>query len=220
VYAGLAMKKTFFRSCALLACALCGLTARGDMILITGTVTQDLADSGETAIDNPALNQINDGDSFTVALGFAGSASDSGLTGTSSVLFTDNTASVSENGFISGVMDVSLDSGEDQLSVLACLLDPVSCTQGNQLDLNFQIAAAGFNQSGVTAQFIPGLTPALDLLEDGGNTEIQGSITGYSYIASTSAVPEPSTLPFAGEAMAWLILLARVRNNRFKGGKR
>ena len=214
------MKNKLFRTFALLACVLCGLTARADMILITGTVTQDLADSGETAIENPALDQINDGDAFTVRLDFAGSANDAGLTDTSSVLFTDTTASVSENGFISGVMDVSLASGEDQFSVLACLLDPVSCTEGNQLDLNFQILATAFNQSGVAAQFIPGLTPALDLLEDGGNTEIQGSISGYSYVATTTAAPEPSSLMFVGGAIACLSLLKRGRHNRFKGGRK
>lgn len=109
-----------------------------------------------------------------------------------------------ESGFISGSVTIAQSGAVDQFSVLGCLIDAATCVLGNELDLNFQIPAAQLNQAGVTAQAIPGLLP-LDLLEDGGNTDIQGSVTGDSY----AAVPEPSTFGLFGIAIGGYMLIRR-----------
>jgi hypothetical protein len=184
---------------------------------VTGVVTQDLADAGATAVANPSLDNVADGDPFTVTLTFSGDITAPGGPFTlTSMLFSDSTAGASEGAFISGSMTITDVTGMDQFSVLGCLVDPVSCSQGNELDLNFQIPSAGLNQTGVSAQFIPALLP-LDLLEDGGNTEIQGSLSGYSY-ASTAQVPEPSTVLLFAASLAGLLAPRRFYKKLF-GGK-
>jgi PEP-CTERM motif len=156
------------------------------------------------------LNNVLDGDPFTVTLNFSADITAAGGPFTlTSLLFSDPTAGASEGAFISGSMTITQVSGMDQFSVLGCLVDPVSCLQGNELDLNFQIPSAGLNQTGVSAQFIPALLP-LDLLEDGGNTEIQGSLSGYSY-ASTALVPEPSTMLLFAASLAGLLVSRRSK---------
>lgn len=190
---------------AVLCAAGCLATwARADTIYLDGAVTQDLNDSGETAVNNPSLNNILDGDLFTITLTFNGAATVPGSINLVSVLFEDNSQPASEGGFISGTMVIAADSGNDDFEVLGCLLDPVSCTQGNELDLNFQIPAAGLNEFGVTPQIIPGLTPPVDLLEDYGSTEIQGSVTSYSYVPDAAA-PEPASLVLLGSALLALM---------------
>ena len=191
--------------------------AYGGSITVTGVVTQDLADAGATAVANPGLNNVFDGDPFTVTLNFSGDITAPGGPFTlTSVLFNDPTAGASEGAFISGSMTITEVTGMDQFSVLGCLVDPVSCFQGNELDLNFQIPSAGLNQTGVSAQFIPALLP-LDLLEDGGDTEIQGSLSGYSY-ASTAQVPEPSTTLLFAVSLAGLLAPRRFYK-KLLGGK-
>ena len=186
--------------------------AFADTITINGLVTQDLADSGATAVANPGLNAIQDGDPFTVALTFAGSIATHGTYALSSILFNDASAGASEGAFISGSMTITDTAGMDQFSVLGCLVDPSTCLQGNELDLNFEISDTQLNQTGVTAQAVPLLSPSLDLFEDSANTEIQGSIGGYSYPGGAQ-VPEPST--FALIAAAGLCLTAK----KLFGGK-
>jgi hypothetical protein len=161
-------------------------------ITITGLITQDLADSGATAVANPSLNSIQDGDQFTVALTFAGSITTPGTYALTSILFNDAAAAASEGAFISGIMTITDNLGFDQFSVLGCLVDPSTCLQGNELDLNFEIPDTQLNQSGVAAQAVPLLSPSLDLFEDSANTEVQGSIGGYSYPGGAQ-LPEPST---------------------------
>jgi len=183
-----------------------------DTITINGLITQDLTVSGATAVANNSLNAIRNGDQFTVALTFAGSIATPGTYALTSVLFNDAAASASEGAFISGSMTITDTAGMDQFSVLGCQIDPVTCGLGNQLDLNFEIPDTQLHQTGVTAQAVPLLLP-LDLLEDNSNTEIQGSIGGYSYPGGAQ-VPEPST--FALIAAAGLSLTAR---NKLFGGK-
>jgi PEP-CTERM motif len=200
---------------AVLVLAVCA--AYGGSITVTGVVTQDPADAGATAVANPSLNNVLDGDPFTVTLNFSGDITAAGGPFTlTSLLFSDPTAGASEGAFTSGSMTITQVSGMDQFSVLGCLVDPVSCFQGNELDLNFQIPTAGLNQTGLSAQFIPALLP-LDLLEDGGGTEIQGSLSGYSY-ASTAQVPEPSTMLLFAASLAGLLVPRRFYKKLF-GGK-
>lgn len=167
---------------------------RADAISLIGTITQDPADSGVTSTSNPTLLNVTDGDPYTVTLGFAGAITSPGTFNLTSILFSDPTQSASESAFISGSMTISQSAGVDTISVLGCLIDTSSCATGNELDLNFTILAAELNSTGVPAQAVPSITP-LDLLEDGGNTDIHGSVTSYSYqSAGVPAVPEPSTL--------------------------
>ncbi|MGA3025684.1 MAG: PEP-CTERM sorting domain-containing protein [Bryobacteraceae bacterium] len=189
-------------------------------ITITGTMTQDTADVGSPAVANPSLNNILDGDSYSVTLNFAGTltgpVTDDPLVSAS---FSDASAGALENGFFPGSLTnvtIVQSAGFDQFTVLACLIDnSVNCESGNQLALNFQIAAASLNGTVVTASAIPSLLP-LDLIEDGGNTDIQGTVTGYSYSASGggSPVPEPATLGLVGAAILGLIA-ARRRGSQF-----
>jgi hypothetical protein len=181
-------------------------TAHGGTITITGTVTQDTADLGTTAVANPSLNNILDGDAYSVVLNFPGAISSPGMSSLTSILFTDPAAGASESAFISGSVTIAQMSGEDVFSGLGCMIDPSTCLQGNELDLNFQIPASGLTQSGVVAQGVPGIIPSMDLLEDGGSTDIQGTVTGYSQTApETATVPEPSTIVFSLLGGAFLL---------------
>jgi hypothetical protein len=185
------------------------MSAYADSITVNGTITQDLVDSGATAVANQSLNQIRDGDGYNVVMSFSGVISSPGSYTLSSILFSDPAAGASESAFISGDMTIALASPMDQFSVLGCLVDAISCFQGNQLALNFQVPAVQLNQTGVTATFVPSLLP-LDLLEDGGNSEIQGSINGYSYTGATSSTPEPSTLGLIGVSLMCLQLAHKI----------
>jgi hypothetical protein len=199
---------SFVPIAVVVVCGIAG-TANADSITVNGTVTQDLLDSGASAVANPNLNQVRDGDEYSVLLSFSNAISAPGSYTLISILFSDPAAGASESAFISGNMTIALASPMDQFSVLGCLVDAISCFQGNELDLNFQIPAVQLNQAGVTATFIPALLPP-DLLEDGGNTEIQGSIDGYSYTGGTSSTPEPSTLGLIGVSLACLRLAQKI----------
>jgi len=196
---------------------ICYLTGQlhADTISLGGTITQSLADSGETAINNPALNNIVDGDTFQVLMNFSGAVGGPGNASLTSVEFEDTTVSAIENGFISGTLAIDSAPPDYQLFVVACLTTQPDCGQGNELLLSFQIPISGLNLAGVTAGTIANLSPSLDLLEDDGNTEIQGSITQYTYRTSGPAqAPEPSTFAlFAGAAA---LLAVRARNHSKK----
>jgi hypothetical protein len=170
-----------------------GDTARGAAITLTGTITQSTADLGTTAAANSALNNIQDGDAYSVVLNFAGTIASPGTFPLTSIVLTDLTSPVTESAFISGSLTLSESSGVDTFSVLGCLIDSATCLLGNQLTLNLQIPSSSLTQSGVSAQGVPGITPSMDLLEDDGATDIQGTIASYSQPTGSSAVPEPST---------------------------
>ena len=177
--------------------AVCGFArhASADQIVFGGLITQSTLDGTGPAVNNPALNNILDGDVYDVTLGFTGSITSPGtfaLTG-ATLLFSDPSAPAAESSFSSASLSVSTDGSLYDISLLGCLSTGSGCLLGNELDANFQIPTAGLNSQNVTARAIPGLNPSLDLLEDDGITDIQGSVTKYSYSRAT-ATPEPSTI--------------------------
>ncbi len=119
-----------------------------------------------------------DGAAYTVNLSFAGLINSPGtydLTG-SGALLNFPAAGATENNFDFISLTVAQSGSFNQVSILACLTTGSGCNQGNELDLNFMIPAASLNVMNVAAQNISGLLP-LDLLEDDGVTDIQGSVT-------------------------------------------
>jgi hypothetical protein len=192
----------------LLAAAALGLIlfaarAGAGTITLGGTINQSTQDTGTPATANTSLNGIVDGDAFQITLTFTDPITSSGTFPLTGVAFSDPTAAASESGFISGTMVIGPSGIYSQFSVLGCLIDTSTCLLGNQLALNFQIATASFFQSGVPVQPIPALLP-VDLLEDGGSTDIQGTLSTYSYSGPAgTTTPEPSSgmltlLGFAG----------------------
>jgi hypothetical protein len=175
--------------------AICGFAnvAVADTVTFGGFITQSTQDGTSPAANNPGLNNIADGDAYTVTLYFAASIVAPGtynLTG-GSLAFSDPSASASETSFGLFDLTVSPDGIFDDISLLGCLTTGSGCSFGNQLDANFKILAADLNSPLTVAAF--GLDPPhpLDLLEDDGTTDIHGSITTYSHVSS---VPEPSSL--------------------------
>jgi hypothetical protein len=169
--------------------------AAADSIVFQGSITQSTADGTGPAVNNVSLNSISDSDAFTVSIDFAGSITSPGtfpLSG-DTVVFTDINPGVIENNFGVSSITVSADGAFDDISFSGCLLSGSGCLLGNALSANFQIPAASLNFQNVGASTIFGLTPALDLLEDDGTTDIQGSVSLYSYRGIVTSSPEPST---------------------------
>ena len=178
-------------------------TLYADTLFIGGTINQATQDGTGPAGNNPSLNSILDGALYSVELSFAGSIASPGtydLSG-SNLLFTANAAS--ESSFDSVSLTVAQTGTSDQLTLFACLTTGSGCNQGNELDLSLMIPAASLNSQNVVAQAIPNLPP-LDLLEDDGVTDIQGSVTSYSY----SQTPEPAVTALVG---AGLIAVGLIR---------
>ena len=98
----------------------------------------------------------------------------------------------------------------DDLTLKGCLTTGTGCDLGNQLSAIFRIPSAGLNSQNVAAI---GLDPPhpLDLLEDDGLTDIHGTITGYSYNGSASAIPEPSLVGVLVCFFAGLVAANRMR---------
>ncbi len=189
----------------LLAWASAG-TAAADQIVFSGAISQSLADSGQQPTNNPDLINIADGDAFTVTFDFPGSITGPGLfqpaTFSLQFLVASSPNPTLESNFVSASLSVLTDASDStafDISMLGCL---AGCLSGNSLSANFLIPAAGLNSQNVAAQIIPGLFPQLDLLEDGGNTDIQGSVSKYSYVPEPSAVV-PSAFILA--LMAWVL---------------
>ncbi len=183
-----------------------GKTMRADVITFGGSITQSTQDGTGPAANNPDLNNIETGDLYTVTLDFAGSISGPGTypLAAFSLLFQDSTHSVSESAFSSVSVSVIPDGSFYDFSMFACLTTGSDCGVGNSLSAFFQIPIAGLNSQNVAAQAAFGLTP-LDLLEDDGVTDIQGTVDNYSY------VPEPSmALPL----IAMLAVLAWKRSRK------
>ncbi len=187
--------------------------AQGTMITLGGTVTQSPQDGGATAVANPALNNVVDADAFTIQLSFAGPIGGPGAIPLTSVSFVDTTVSAYELGFISGTAVITTAGSMSQFAVVGCLISASSCLTGNQLALNFQVPTSSLTGSNISAQPIPALL-AVDLLEDDGATEIQGTLSNYSYTGTTST-PEPSTLTMIAIG-AGCLLLSRRRSGNFK----
>lgn len=174
-----------FVFCLVLAVTPCA----ANVITFGGQITQSTADGTGPASNNPALNGISDGDPFTVTVTLPGTVSGLGsynpLPG-ATVAFTD--ASISETAFASAFLTVSADADPSlyDISFLACLSTGSGCNVGNSLSANFAVAAADFGSASASAGAIAGLYPPVDLLEDDGITDIQGTVTNFSN------APEPS----------------------------
>ena len=199
--------------------AVCGLAsvADADVIAFGGKITQSTPDGTGPAVNNPSLNNVQDTQAYTVTLLFPGTITMPGtynLTG-SSLTFNDPSAPASETAFGSISLTITANGGFDEFSLLACLTSGSGCPAGNQLDANFKIPAAMFNSQNVAAIGLDFPHP-LDLLEDDGTTDIQGSITTYSGPASASAVPEPSSLALLACFLAALIAVNRRQIKREK----
>ncbi|MBZ5631996.1 MAG: hypothetical protein LAO55_02605 [Acidobacteriia bacterium] len=164
------------------------------------------------------MNNVADGDSYIVTLGFPTSITGSGafnpLAG-ATLAFLDSTASVNENSFGAVSLTVSADGSFFDFSLLGCVTTGSGCLVGNQLAVNFKIPTAMLNSQNVAAQSIPALTP-LDLLEDDGVTDIQGTVDTYSYAGAVSTVPEPSSALLLGCALAGLVAVNRMQMKKEK----
>ena len=166
-------------------------------------------------MNNPALNNIVDGDAYTVEIDFPGSIVAPGAFNPltrASMIFTDGL--VTETRFSSVFLTVSVDSNPTlyDISLLGCLSTGSACGVGNDLSANFAVAVASFNSLSAPAQFIPGLVPSFDLLEDDGVTDIQGTISSFSNSSTAvpSSVPEPSSMVVT-LAFGLLAMLTRKR---------
>lgn len=179
------------RICALvLTVLLCAMGAQADNITLTGTITQSQNDQpGNPAVNNPSLNNVNDGDAYSATLMFNGSILAPGTYSLTGALFNDPAGPATENGFDSGTIVISQSGAVDTFFIQACLAG-FTCDTGNELDLNFTVAAAGLDGANVPASPISAQLP-LDLLEDGGSTDIHASVADYSNVSS---VPEPGSL--------------------------
>lgn len=194
-----------------MVCALAG-TAAADTISFSGAITQSTPDGTGPAVNNPGLNNILDQDAFTVTLDFLGSIASAGTYPLASfnLLFHDSTSLVDESSFDSVSVSLLTDGSFFEISMLGCLTTGLfGCAGGNQLDANFQIPAASLHSQNVAATGLDQPHP-LDLLEDDAVTDIQGSISSYSYISATQTpVPEPSSLVLLGGVMAALGFASR-----------
>jgi hypothetical protein len=198
----------------LAACGFASVAGAGT-ITFGGLITQSTQDGTGPAVNNSSLNNIHDLQAYTITLGFPGSITAPGTYLLSSLTFSDPTAPASEIGFSSISLTITPSGGFDQLSLLGCLTTGGGCFVGNQLDANFQIPAASLNSQNVAAT---GLDPPhpLDLLEDDGTTDIQGTITRYSNTGPVSTVPEPSLAVLLGCFLAGLVAANRARIKKEK----
>ena len=181
-------------------------TALAGVITFGGAITQSTQDGTGPAANNSSLNNILDGDSWNVALAFDGAIPGPGTysnLANASLTFSDPAAGANEAsfGFIS--LTISEVFGLDQFSLLGCLTTGSACAAGNQLSATFEILAANLNSPGSVALGLDQPHP-LDLLEDDGTTDIQGTITHYSYTAPPAPAPEPSAAVLLGFGLALL----------------
>jgi hypothetical protein len=187
-----------------IGCASVSLHASETTIVVGGTITQSTQDGTGPAVNNPSLNNIMDGDAYTLSLVFTGSITGPGTyTNFTSADFTDLTNPADESSFISQSLVITNSGGVDTISDLVCL--PTDCLSGNQLALNFMIPAGSLNGTSVAASSVLFLTP-MDLLEDDGSTDIQGTVTSYSY-QSVGVTPEPASFVLCGSGLLALGLV-------------
>jgi hypothetical protein len=171
-------------------------------ITFSGLISQSTADGTGPAVNNPALNNIGDFDNYVVTINSQGQILSPGLYNTPDLTlsFVDAGAGASETAFNSVSVSVVVDGSFFDISVLGCLSTGSSCNTGNELDANFRIANTDLGSSNAQAFAIPALNPSLDLLEDDGVTDIQGSATNFA----NAGVPEPGTIAMATIGLAAL----------------
>lgn len=173
-----------------------------------GTIIQSTADGTGPATSNPGLNNIQDGQAYTVSLIFPGAITGPGTYHATSAIFTVAAAPATETSFATITLTVMPDGAFLDFSLLACLTSGGGCASGNELDANFQIPATSIGLSGVTATGLDQPHP-LDLLEDMDTdtpVDIHGTIGQYSCEGcSSTAAPEPISLVTAGGAILGLL---------------
>jgi len=191
--------------------------ALADSISFGGFITQSTPDGTGPAVNNPSLNNILDGQAYTVVLNFLGSVTSPGtyaLT-SGSLAFSDPSAPASETRFVAfscagqisiACLTITPDGAFDDISLLGCLTTLASCIFGNQLAAFFLVPAASLNSQNVPAR--RDFPVPFDLLEDDGVTDIQGSVTLYSY-TSAASVPEPSMRFLLYAPLTWIGLRLR-----------
>ena len=210
------MSRFLFSICpaVLCLCLACAQSIPADTLTISGIINQSTNDGTGPAVSNPSLNNILDGNAYTLDLSFSGSGSSPGtydLNG-SSLFLRVPVAGAVESAFDSVSLTITQSGVSDQISLFACLSTGSGCNQGNELGLSFMIPAASLNNQNVAALGIPNLLP-FDLLEDDGVTDIQGSIANYSY-TQTSPVPEPASCVFAALGLVAVALKSIQRHRR------
>jgi len=185
--------------------------ASAGSITFSGKITQSVADGTGPPGNNLSLNGIQDGQDYFVTAIFPGVLA-AGFFNLTSLSFDVPSAGASETSFGAMTMSITLNGGFDEFSLLGCLTTGSGCAQGNQLDANFKIPVASLNSSGVGAIGLD-LPHSLDLLEDDGTTDIQGTITAYS------SVPEPSSWVLLGGAVVAVIRFGRAKKNQKENNK-
>jgi hypothetical protein len=183
-------------------------TAVAGTITFSGLISQSTADGTGPAVNNPALNNIMDGDNYVATINSQNQILSPGLYNTPDLTlsFLDAGAGVSETAFNSVSVSVIVDGSFYDISVMGCLSTGSSCNTGNELDANFRIANTDLGSSNAPAFAIPLLNPSLDLLEDDGGTDIQGSVAKFG----SASVPEPGTIAMATIGLAGLVF-AKMR---------
>jgi hypothetical protein len=214
-----------------IGCASVSLHASEATIVVGGTITQSTADGTGVynpitgtyqAVNNPSLNNILDGNTYSVTINLAGTITSStssvtyDLTGAA---FTVQGVSASETSFdLSNPLTsltVSPAGAFDDVFLSVCLTTGSACDQGDELLLDFMIAASELNSASTPASYISGLYPPLNLLEDDGQTDIQGSVTSYSYTSSALGVtPEPASFVLCGSGLLALALARLKRQHK------
>jgi len=182
-----------------------------DQILFTGTITQSVFDGTGAASNNPSLNLIQTGQTYTVTLDFADSIDVPGAFTIATTSFAVPSAPAIESGFSTGTLTVTADGANYDVSLLACLTSGSNCAVGNQLNANFRILAASLTSVNAPAT---GLDPPhpLDLLEDDGVTDLQGTIANYSYIGGSS-IPEPGSVLLVSSVVAVILFQLERKKN-------
>jgi hypothetical protein len=202
-----AIFKFGLRLAVVILCMACVTSLHADILAVGGTINQATQDGTGPAVNNPTLNAIMDGASYTAVFDFTGSVLSPGtynLTGSSVLLSVAGIGPIeSQFGFVS--LTDARSGSFAQFSILACLATGSGCNQGNELDLNFMIPLGNLSDQNVAAQAISGLLP-FDLLEDDGATDIQGVVTSYSY-TSASPIPEPSAFLLLGSSLVGIRLI-------------
>lgn len=187
-------------------------------ITFSGLISQSTGDGTGPAMNNPTLDGINDFDNYVVTIDSSNQILSPGLYNSAdlTISFLDTSVGVSETAFNSVSISIVADGSSFDFSVQGCLSTGSGCNAGNELLANFSIANTDLGSANASASPIPFLSPSLDLLEDEGGTDIQGSVTNFS---NTNA-PEPAAIAMAAIGLAGLVLAGmRSRTARQRCGR-